>query len=83
MENLQKRLILSLLLNILMIILFISSITIEIVDIQTNPHSVYQTVWGLFRFFTIDGNLISFIFNCIITFNQIKALKLQTEESIK
>ena len=83
MENFQKRLILSLSLNILMIILFISSITIEIVDIQTNPHSVYQTVWGLFRFFTIDGNLLSFIFNCIITFNQIKALKLQTEESIK
>jgi hypothetical protein len=66
-----------------MIILFISSIINEIVDIHINPDSVYQTVWGLFRFFTIDGNLLSCIFNCIISFKQYKALRLTTEKDIK
>ena len=63
MNNSRKRLIFSITLNIIMVILFISSIILEIIDIQTNPDSVYQNIWGLFRFFTIDGNLISFIFN--------------------
>ena len=83
MENCRKRLIFSFILNILMIILFISSIINEIVDIHINPDSVYQTVWGLFRFFTIDGNLLSCIFNCIISFKQYKALRLTTEKDIK
>ena len=83
METFRKRLILSFILNILMIILFISSIINEIVDIHINPDSVYQTVWGLFRFFTIDGNLLSCIFNCIISFKQYKALRLTTEKDIK
>jgi hypothetical protein len=60
-----------------MIILFISSIINEIVDIHTNPDSVYQTVWGLFRYFTIDGNLLSCIFNFIISFKQYQALRMQ------
>ena len=50
METFRKRLILSLILNILMIVLFISSIINEIVEIYINPDSTYQTVWGLFRF---------------------------------
>ena len=83
MENCRKRLILSFILNILMIILFVSSIINEIVDIHINPDSVYQTVWGLFRFFTIDGNLLSCIFNCIISFKQYKALRSITEKDIK
>ena len=83
MENCRKRLIFSFILNILMIILFISSIINEIVDIHINPDSVYQTVWGLFRFFTIDGNLLSCIFNCIISYKQYKALRLTTEKDIK
>jgi len=66
-----------------MIILFVSSIINEIVDIHINPDSVYQTVWGLFRFFTIDGNLLSCIFNCIISFKQYKALRSITEKDIK
>ena len=70
MENFRKRLIFSFILNIIMMILFISSIINEIVDIHNNPDSVYQTVWGLFRYFTIDGNLLSFIFNCIISLKQ-------------
>ena len=83
MVNYRKRLILSLILNIIMIILFISSIINEIVEIYINPDSTYQTVWGLFRFFTIDGNLLSCIFNCIIISKQIKALKSNNEKSIK
>ena len=83
METFRKRLILSLILNILMIFLFISSIINEIVEIYINPDSTYQTVWGLFRFFTFDGNLLSCIFNCIIVFKQIKSLRLNNEQSIK
>ena len=83
MVNYRKRLILSLILNIIMIILFISSIINEIVEIYINPDSTYQTVWGLFRFFTFDGNLLSCIFNCIIVFKQIKSLRLNNEQSIK
>ena len=82
MENIRKRLIFSFIINILMIILFISSIINEIVDIN-NPDSVYQTVWGLFRYFIIDGNLLSFIFNCIISFKQYQALRLKNEKDIK
>ena len=83
MENFLKRLIFSFILNILMMVLFISSIINEIVDIHNNPDSVYQTVWGLFRYFTIDENLLSFIFNCIIIFKQYLALRLKNEKDIK
>ena len=51
-----------------MIILFISSIIIEIINIIKDPNSIYGNVWGIFRFFTIDGNLLTCIFN-IITIN--------------
>ena len=74
---------LSFIINILMIIFFVSSIINEIIDIHNNPNSVYQTVWGLFRYFTIDGNLISFIFNCIILFKESQVIKIQTEKEIR
>ena len=83
MENYKKRIILSFIINILMIIFFISSIINEIVDIHNNPNSVYGNVWGLFRFFTIDGNLLSCIFNFIIAFKQFQALRMQNEKEIK
>ena len=83
MENCRKRLLFSFILNILMIILFISTIINEIVDIHNNPDSLYQTVWGLFRYFTIDGNLLSCIFNFIILIKQIQALRIQNEKDIK
>ena len=83
MGNCKTRLLISYILNLIMIILFISSIINEIVDIHTNPDSVYQTVWGLFRYFTIDGNLLSCIFNFIILINKIKALRIQNEKDIK
>ena len=82
MNNTRKRLLISFILNIIMIILFISSIIIEIIDIHNNPKSVYQIVWGLFRYFTIDGNLLSCIFNIIMTIKEYQALKLSSEEAI-
>ena len=83
MENYKKRLIFSFIINLLMIILFISSIILEIVDINNNPNSVYQNFWGLFRYFTINGNLLSCIFNFIIAFKQFQALRMQTESEVK
>ena len=48
MNNSRKRLLISFILNIIMIILFISSIIIEIIDIHNNPKSVYQNVQNAF-----------------------------------
>jgi len=79
----RRRLIISFVVNIIMILLCISSLILEIIDIHRNPDSVYQTVWGLFRYFTIDGNLLSLIFNIIITITQIKALKIPSKEDIR
>ena len=83
MRKIKKRLILSFILNIIMIILFISSIIIEIIKIHKDPYTIYQNVWGLFRYFTFDGNLLTFIFNSIICFKQYQALKLSNDEKIK
>ena len=66
-----------------MIIVFISSIICEIVDIHNNPDSVYQSVWGLFRYFTIDGNLLSCIFNIIISIKQYQALRMKSDKGIQ
>ena len=77
------RLLLTFILNVLMIILTISSIVVEIIDIQNNPESVYQNIPGLFRFYTIDGNLLSLIFNIIVAISQIKALRISPDGDIK
>lgn len=79
----RKRLILSFLLNLIMMFLFISSIIIEIVNIYKNPNSIYINVWGIFRYFTIDGNIMSFIFTSIIAIKQFLALKMSINENIK
>ena len=50
MKIIHKRLALSFIINILIIILFISSLIAEIIDIHVNPTSVYKNIWGLFRF---------------------------------
>ena len=83
MENIKKRLIFSFVINILSIIFFISCIINEIVKINNNPDNIYGSVWGLFRYFTIDGNLLSFIFNIIILIIQIKALRLSEGGNIQ
>lgn len=79
----RRRLVISYILNLIMIILAISTIIIEIVNIHNNPDSVYQNVWGLFRYFTIDGNILSLIFTIIISVKQFKALRLPIDENIK
>ena len=83
MLNIKKRMILSFVINILMVLIFISAIANEIVDIYNNPNSVYQNVWGLFRYFTIDGNFLSFIFNIIIGFKQYQSLRLYNPRYIE
>ena len=77
------RLLLTFILNIIMIILTISSIVVEIIDIQNNPDSVYHNVQGLFRFYTIDGNLLSLICNIIASIFQIKALRISPDGDVK
>ena len=83
MENYKKRLMLSFIINLLMIILFISSMICILVDFANNPNSIYQTFWGLFRYFTNDGNLLSCIFNFIIVIKQFQVLRKKTEKEIK
>ena len=79
----RKRLIISFVLNIIMILLAISTLIIEIVYIYIKPDSLYINIWGLFRYFTIDGNILSLIFTIIITLKQFKALRMPPEEDIK
>ena len=50
MEIKNKRLVISFIINIIIIILFISSVILEIIDIQNNPTSVYKNVWGFLGF---------------------------------
>ena len=83
MENFKKRLILSFIINLLMIIFFISSMILTLVDVFNNPDTIYQTFWGVFRYFTNDGNLLSCIFNFIIVIKQIQVLRKKTEKEIK
>lgn len=79
----KRKLLISFVLNLIMMILFISSIIVEIVNIHKNPESVYKNVWGLFRYFTIDGNLMSFIFTTIIVVKQCQTFKMNTDENQK
>ena len=83
MENYKKRLILSFIINLLMIIFFISAVICILVDNINNPNSIYQSFWGLFRYFTNDGNLLTFIFNLIIVIKQFQVLRMKTEKEIK
>ena len=78
----SQRLIITFVLNIIMIILAISTLIIEIVKIHNDPDSLYQNVWGLFRYFTIDGNILALIFTIIITVKQIQALRMIDGKSI-
>lgn len=77
----KRKLVLSYVLNLIMMILFIISIIIEIVNIHNNPDSLYKNVWGLFRYFTIDGNLMSFIFTTIIVVKQYQSIKQKKDEN--
>ena len=83
MKIVHKRLAISFVLNILIIILFFTSLIAEIVDIYNNPTSVYKNIWGLFRFFTIDGNLFSCICSIILSIKQFKILKISETENVR
>ena len=83
MKIIHKRLAISFVLNILIILLFITSLIAEIVDIYNNPNSVYKNIWGLFRFFTIDGNSFSFICSIILSIKQFKILKISETENVR
>jgi hypothetical protein len=83
MKIVHKRLAISFILNILIILLFITSLIAEIVDIYNNPTSVYKNIWGLFRFFTIDGNLFSCICCIILSIKQFKILKISETENVR
>ena len=77
----KRKLMLSYVLNLIMMILFIASIIVEVVNIHNNPDSLYKNVWGLFRYFTIDGNLMSFVFTTIIFVKQYQSFKKKEDES--
>jgi len=83
MENIKKRLIFSFVINILSIIFFISCFINDIVKINNDPNNIYGNFWGLFRYFTIDGNLLSCIFNIIILVKEIQALRLPKGGNIR
>ena len=75
MKKNLRRLYFSFILNIIMIILAVSSLIMEIVHLYTHRESsIYINIWGLFRYFTIDGNIISLVFNIIIFIKQLKAV---------
>ena len=83
MKIVHKRLAISFVLNILIIILFFTSLIAEIFDIYNNPTSVYKNIWGLFRFFTIDGNSFSCICSIILSIKQFKILKISETENVR
>lgn len=77
----KRKILLSYVLNLIMMILFIASMIVEVVNIHNNPNSLYKNVWGLFRYFTIDGNLMSFIFTTIIAVKQYQLMKKKEDEN--
>ena len=84
MQKKLRRLYISFILNILMIILASSSLIIEIVNFYTHKDtSIYKNIWGLFRYFTIDGNILSLILNIIVFISQLKAIRMPEGEDIK
>ena len=74
MKIVHKRLAISFLINIIIIILGISAFIVEIIT---------KNFFAVFRYFTIDGNLLSIIFSIIILIKQYKALEISTTENPK
>ena len=77
------RLLLAFILNALMIIFAIITLILEIINVYTAPDSIYQNIWGLFRYFTIDGNILSLICTIIISIREFRALIITKPENIK
>lgn len=84
MQKTLRRFYISFVINIIMIILSSSSFIIEVVNFYRHRDtSIYITIWGLFRYFTIDGNIFSLIVNIIVFFTQFKAIRMSEGEDIK
>ena len=77
------RLLLAFILNIIMIIFATITLILEIINVYTAPDSIYQNIWGLFRYFTLDGNILSFICTIIISIREFRALIIDKPENIK
>ena len=80
MACIKTRLLISNIVNIIMTPLFLSAFIVEIVDITKNPNSVIKNFWGIFRYFSYDGSIISVIISIIMLIKNCKALKMQIEE---
>ena len=74
MKIVHRRLAISFIINIIIIILGISAFIVEIIK---------KNFFGVFRYFTIDGNLLSIIFSLIILTRQYMALKISATENPK
>ena len=64
----------------MMLFVYIIGIIIELVDIIKYKNPVYRNVLGLFRFFSFDGNFLSFIFSIIIYIWNFKVYKIRNDE---
>ncbi len=80
MANISAKLLLSIVSNIIIIPLFLSAIVVEIIDIINNPNSIYQNIWGIFRYFSYDGSIISVIISIIMLIKNCKALKIPEDD---
>lgn len=77
----EKKILLSFIINIITIILAFTSLTPEIIK-SLNKNNVYQSFFGFFRFFTNDGNIYSTIVSCILLSYQITVLFFNLNSNI-
>ena len=77
----EKKILISFLINIIIIILAFTSLTPEIIK-SLNKNNVYQSFFGFFRFFTNDGNIYSTIVSCILLSYQITVLFFNLNSNI-
>ncbi len=77
----EKKILLSFIINIITIILAFTSLTPEIIK-SLNKNYMYQNFFGFFRFFTNDGNIYSTIVSCILLSYQITVLFFNLNSNI-
>ncbi len=77
----EKKILLSFIINIITIILAFTSLTPEIIK-SLNKNYMYQNFFGFFRFFTNDGNMYSTLVTCVLISFQITILFLKKNPNI-
>ena len=77
----EKKILISFIINIITIILAFTSLTPEIIK-SLNKNNMYQNFFGFFRFFTNDGNIYSTIVSCILLSYQITVLFFNLNSNI-